>query len=196
MQETSEKQTPQERYIQLEAGLHLAEREESAAEVHGLIIGSVTNHLFTGVKPQLMLLLLGEESVEGMQALEPLVYELYREASDLLFNSDDLFDLLLPDDDESVALRTDALASWCQGYMLGLLYHESLAIDQLPEEGPEIARDIMSISQAGPSEGDDAEKDEWALAELHEYVKVGVQLIFEFIYQARAAAQPTTTPQQ
>ena len=79
--------------------------------------------------------------------------------------------------------------------MLGLLHSDKLTIDQLPEDGPEIARDILSISEAGPSEGDDAKKDEWALAELQEYVKVGVQLIFEFIYQSRAAKQPAAPEQ-
>ena len=96
--------------------------------------------------------------------------------------------------DASVDARTDALAEWCQGYILGLLHSDKLSVDQLPEDGPEIARDIMSISQAGRSE-EAAEKDEWALAELQEYVKVGVQLIFEFIYQSRAAKQPQAPEQ-
>jgi len=187
--------TPAERYTQLDSALKLANRSESPSEVHGLIIGCVSNHLATGIKPALMDLLMGGESQDGLAGLVDLIYEIYRENSELLFNSDDIFDLLIPDDDTAMDLRTEGLAEWCQGYMLGLLHSDKLAIDQLPEDGPEIARDIMSISQAGPSEGDDAQKDEWALAELQEYVKVGVQLIFEFIYQSRSANQPQTPEQ-
>ena len=187
--------TPAERYTQLDSALNLANRSESSSEIHGLIIGCVSNHLATGIKPALVELFTGGETQEDISGLVDLIYEIYRENSELLFNSDDMFDLLLPDDDATVALRTEALAEWCQGYMLGLLHSDKLTIDQLPEDGPEIARDIMSISEAGPSDGDDAQKDEWALAELQEYVKVGVQLIFEFIYQSRAAKQPNAPEQ-
>ena len=187
--------TPAERYTQLGSALNLASRSESPSEVHGLIIGCVSNHLATGIKPVLIDLLTGGEAQDGISSLVDLIYEIYRENSELLFNNDDIFDLFIPDDDETIALRTEALAEWCQGYMLGLLHSDKLTIDQLPEDGPEIARDIMSISEAGPSEGDDAQKDEWALAELQEYVKVGVQLIFEFIYQGRASKQPAVPEQ-
>ena len=187
--------TPAERYTQLDSALKLADRSESPSEVHGLIIGCVSNHLATSVKPSLIDLFMGDEKQGNVSGLVELIYEIYRESSELLFNSDDIFDLLTPDDDVEVDSRTEALAEWCQGYMLGLLHSDKLSIDQLPEDGPEIARDIMSISQAGASEGDDAQKDEWALAELQEYVKVGVQLIFEFIYQSRAAKQPQTPEQ-
>jgi len=67
---------------------------------------------------------------------------------------------------------------------VGLLYNNVFSIDQLPESGAEIARDMIEISEAAA--GADSEKEEdWALAELHEYVKVGSQLIFEFIYSER-----------
>ena len=187
--------TPAERYKQLDSALNLASRSESPSEVHGLIIGCISNHLATGIKPELIGLMTGGETPEGTSSLADLIYEVYRENSELLFNSDDIFDLLIPDDDATVVLRTEALAEWCQGYILGLLHSDQLAIDQLPEDGPEIARDILSISEAGPSEGDDAQKDEWALAELQEYVKVGVQLVFEFIYQSRASKQ-SAVPEQ
>lgn len=187
--------TPAERYTQLDSALQLAERTESPSEVHGLIVGCLSNHLATGVKPSLIDLFMGDEKQANTSSLIDLIYEVYRESSELLFDNNENFDLVTPDDDASVEARTDALAHWCQGYMLGLLHSDKVSIDQLPEDGPEIARDIMSISQAGPSEGEEAEKDEWALEELREYVKVGVQLIFEFIYQSRSPKDAPETKQ-
>ena len=61
----------------------------------------------------------------------------------------------------------------------------------MPENGAEIARDFMQISEATAGQDDEVEED-WALAELQEYIKVGAQLIFEFIYSERAAKAPET----
>lgn len=185
----------QETYQQLEAALQLADRTEHPAEVHGVIVGSIAHHLMTGNKPALLALTIGQNQEGNLAALEGAMLEVYRDTSDQLFNGDELFDLCLPDDNSSLEARTEGLASWCQGYLLGLLQGQAVSIDQLPEQGPEIARDILAISEAGPSEGESAEKDDWALAELQEYVKVGTQLIFEFIYQARAATQPQAPSQ-
>ena len=92
------------------------------------------------------------------------------------------FQPLLPADDEPLEERTAALAAWCQGFNYGLalavrfgdadeaVRHEAIA---------EIVRDFAEMSQLGyqEDEGDrDAEAD-WA--ELVEYVRVSVQLVFE-----------------
>jgi len=108
-----------------------------------------------------------------------------------LFESNEGFDLVLPGDDESIDVRVEGIATWAKGYLLGLLYNNVFSIDQLPESGAEIARDMIEISEAAA--GADSEKEEdWALAELHEYVKVGSQLIFEFIYSERTVEASTS----
>jgi len=109
-----------------------------------------------------------------------------------LLEGNEGFDLLLPDDDESISDRVDGIATWCKGFLLGLLYNNAFSVDQLPESGAEIVRDFMEIAEAGA--GADSEQDEdWALAELEEYVKVGSQLVFEFIYSERSADAPEQT---
>jgi len=109
-----------------------------------------------------------------------------------MLEGDSGFDLILPDDDSSIDERTDALAAWCKGYLLGLLYNDRFGIDQLGEQSSEILRDFMFISEAS-SGADDEKQEDWALAELHEYVKVGAQLIFESVYSELAAKAPETT---
>lgn len=180
---------------QLESSLQLAGLYQPSSEVHGMIIGSIANHMYTTKAPDLLSLLTGEnDSLDSQQPLAELLNEMYREASEVLLENNDDYKLLLVDEDAKLSIRTESLADWCRGYLLGLLQNDSVSIDQLPEDGSEIARDILAISEAAPNE-EETEEDEWALAELEEYVKVGTQLIFEFIVRVRSEQQSQTTIQ-
>jgi len=183
-----------DRYTHIETTLASADIAElSAAEVHGTIVGAIANHMKSGLTPDLLKLIEPEaDANDGRFAqLTSLLYELYRETSELLLESKDGFELFLPDEDERLDIRVDGIATWCKGFLLGLLYNNSFSIDQLPESGSEIARDLMEIAEAAAGADDEREED-WALAELEEYVKVGSQLIFEFIYSERSAQAPNT----
>ena len=181
-----------DRYTQIEATLALAQLDSlSPSELHGTLVGAIANHLKSGVPPDLLKLIEPEaDAGDGRFApLNELLYDLYRETSELLFESKEGFELILPPDDESLAVRAEGIATWSKGYLLGLLYNNAFSMDQLPENGAEIARDIMQISEAAAG-ADDEQEEDWALAELEEYVKVGSQLIFEFIYSERASETP------
>jgi len=178
-----------DRFTQIEATLDLAGVQElSPSEVHGTIVGAMCNHMKSGVSPDLLKLIEpNADANEGrFTQLSSTLYDLYRETSELLIESKDGFDLILPSEDEPIELRVDGIATWCKGFVLGLLYNNTFSIDQLPESGAEIARDLMEIAEAAAGADDENEED-WALAELHEYIKVGSQLIFEFIYAESAA---------
>lgn len=183
-----------DRFTQIEATLALADLELSVSEVHGTIVGAITNHMKSGVTPDLLKLIEPEANADDgrFSQLNELLYDLYRENSETLLASQAGLTPLLPSDDENLALRVDGLATWCKGYLLGLLYNNAFSIDQIPESGAEIARDMMEIAEASAGVDDEQEED-WALSELEEYIKVGAQLIFEFIYAERAAAAPPTS---
>lgn len=177
-------------YQQLESSLHLAGLYQPSSEVHGLIVGSIANHMLTATAPNLLTLLVGKSKQENtQQPLLELLNEIYRDTSETLLENNDEYQLLLVDEDAQLSVRTESLADWCRGYLFGLLQNDTVSIEQLPEDGPEIARDILAISEAGPNDEENQE-DEWALVELEEYVKVGSQLIFEFIVRARSEQQP------
>ena len=168
-------------YDQLQAVLQDAELEINASEVHGTMCGSICNQMKTGVSPNLQQLLTAGTEISG-QSLAPLrdvLESLLRQTADSLYRNVSEFSLLLPDDEESLSVRLQALADWCRGFMIGLLNKESFSIDQLGADSAEMARDIMAVSELEPSQ--DEEDSEWDLAEVEEYVKVGVQLIFEEI---------------
>jgi len=93
------------------------------------------------------------------------------------------FALLLPDDDQSLQLRTAALADWCHGFMHGLVAaggaDQGAAADALDSgDASEILDDFSEITKAGAS-ADEGEDSESAYVELVEYVRVSVQLIYD-----------------
>ena len=59
---------------------------------------------------------------------------------------------------------------------------------QLPGEAGEIVRDLAEITHAGVDVDQDEEANESAYAELVEFVRVGVQLLFEELAGARRPA--------
>lgn len=97
------------------------------------------------------------------------------------------FSLLLPDEDEPIGERTGSLADWVRGFVLALLRGERLTLQDLDSNSAEIVQDLLKIGEAQP--GEEGEDDEKALAEIEEYVRVGVQLVFEEM-------QPDGQPQE
>ena len=87
---------------------------------------------------------------------------------------------VLPDDDESLDTRVESLAAWCGGFLYGLGMARNLDVSLLSEEAQELVRDFTEISRAGLEHDEDeaGEEEERAYAELVEYVRVGVQVIF------------------
>lgn len=92
------------------------------------------------------------------------------------------FEPLLPGEDEPLDIQVRGLALWCHGFLTGLGFGGMKAPDG-PEDSDieEIARDFAEISRAALSEEDaeNVEQSGFALAELKEYIRVSVQLVFE-----------------
>jgi uncharacterized protein len=91
-----------------------------------------------------------------------------------LESTDCTFDLMLPDDEQSLQQRTEALGSWCQGFLAGLGlggvgdHHKSLSGD-----AREFLNDLQEMSRIEPDPDND-EEAERAFAELVEYLRIGV----------------------
>ena len=109
--------------------------------------------------------------------------ELFEATAAALRQPDMEFELLLPDDDEPIEVRTAALAQWCQGFLYGLGAGAIPDASELPGEVGEMVRDFARSSRAGVDAAQDAESNESAYAELVEFVRVGVQLLFEELAQ-------------
>ena len=172
-------------YNQLQAELDIAGLELSAAEVHGVICGTICNQMKTGARPDLQRLLTAgsEVSGESLASLRGMLEDMLKDIVDKLYGDLGGFNLMLPSDDENLPFRLQALADWCRGFTVGLMSNESFAIDQLSSDSAEVARDIMAVSEVEVEH--DAQGDEWDFAEVEEFVRLGVQLIFEELRSAQ-----------
>ena len=179
---------PEITHARLNAALVLAAVEADAAEAHGIVCGVVCQQLHHQKQPDVLhLLTAGNDVVPAMlNALRLPLDQMQEEVRTSLMTGDSEFALLLPDDDEAVAVKTEALAHWCQGFLLGLLHDDGIELNKLPENSRELVTDIQTISLA---EADDDSADEWSLNEIIEYVRVGTQLIFEELYETSASHQ-------
>jgi uncharacterized protein YgfB (UPF0149 family) len=104
------------------------------------------------------------------------------------------FELLLPEDEQPLDARTAALALWCQGFLYGL--GTSVVQDEsgLPGDIGEIVRDLTEITHVAVDAEQTDESNESAYAELVEFVRVGVQLVFDELGPLRDQPGPPNVP--
>lgn len=163
-------------YDELAELLSAAQMELSAAEAHGLITGATS---FPD-PPSITHVLFGEEGTAGTPAEERLI-ELARSIEEdvrrRLEDTDFEFEPLLGEAD--LPLLVDRLAAWSRGYVLGLATGGLRDPEQLHGDAAEFFLDAMRIGEAEMDEDDDIEQQERELAEIIEYLRVGVQLVYE-----------------
>ncbi len=85
------------------------------------------------------------------------------------------FELLLPDVEDGLTARAEALFDWCRGFLGGFGLAAG-ATPPLSEEANEALHDLARLAQAAPESSDDDE-DEDALAEIEEFVRVAALLL-------------------
>lgn len=86
------------------------------------------------------------------------------------------FNMLLPNDEEKLSSRIDALGFWCRGYLSGLGL-AGVTQDQLHNDAvKELVQDLSQIAHVS-IETDESEEDEANYVELVEFVRVAVQNI-------------------
>jgi hypothetical protein len=155
------------------------------AECHGVLCGMIcgdTGKTAVDFLAQLETLQLLDEP--GL-ALHEVMEEAFESTLQQLEDSDLQFSLWLPDDDQPLEERTDALSQWCTGFLAGLALGGSLP--EISEEASEALDDIQQIARAAyavldddnfePSGGE--EEDEKAFCEIVEYVRIVTLMLRE-----------------
>ncbi|NOZ10453.1 MAG: UPF0149 family protein [Gammaproteobacteria bacterium] len=163
-----------------------------AAEAHGLVSGLVcatqegdVAEMLRGAFSQY-----GLDSPKGQTVVGHLS-SLHQQTRELLEEAMGEFILLLPDEDnEELDRQTDVLAGWCRGFLYGLVEGGIIDLGHLPGDAGEIVKDLLKISEVVPDNELDSEGQERALTELVEYVRTGVQLIYEEMQPDNNSKQP------
>lgn len=171
------------RYTDFNDSLVRAGAESSGSETHGMMCGLLcmgkTAEIPLALGPQLLPPDHSPDNpviLEFHAQLQTVHEQTVQQINDSLLE----FDLIMPDESESLAIRTEALAQWCQGFIFGLGlggYREDKSGEG---DAVELIRDFAEIARAGYD--DDAaadEEEERAFTEVLEYVRVGVLLILE-----------------
>src|SRR5699024_10455350 len=86
-------------------------------------------------------------------------------------------------DESALETRVYALSRWCSGFLFGLASQAGdgaeFDLSRLSGEASEVVKDLTELSRVGLTEEDSrGEAAEADYAELVEYTRVGVQMIF------------------
>jgi uncharacterized protein YgfB (UPF0149 family) len=178
-------------YVEIEQLLSAQRSLTDAAEAHGTLAGSlcaVADYAFQDWLREI----LPEGRADAAAA--DVLYGLFTATAAALEQTDMEFEPLLPSDAQPLEARAAALALWCQGFLYGVGSGSIPDASGLPGDVGEIVRDLTEITRAGVDEEQGEESNESAYAELVEFVRVGVQLLFEELAPARHAPLPADEP--
>lgn len=143
----------------------------TAAEMHGLLSGLLCGGNLDASWTSLVHDLTNEGQAFPIVLSQPLdkVYQATRAA---LEGDDFGFQLMMPDTDDTIFMRADALSGWVNHFLLGLgMMQPKLA--QIKGEVNELITDLRNIAQLSYEEDEDQEELEQALEEVAEYVRMG-----------------------
>ena len=149
-----------------------------AEQWHGLLCGLLCSGrpVSTGLLQQLMMDSAGLDH-EIPDPCRPILEKLLRETGLQLAEGQFNFTLLLPEDDDGLVRRTQALGDWCEAFLFGLSAGGLNSETELTPEIDEFIADIAEISRVEFDDETAGEADEYRYNELVEYVRLGVLLI-------------------
>lgn len=146
-------------------------------ELHGLMTGYLCANTKSSAGERLALfeewMAVGVDSA-GAALLEKLFTDTLESLGEY---SDFEFRILLPEDETSIARRSEGLSRWCTGYLSGFGsagQHEQADLsDDVTEAFADFSK-IAGLTETVP----DSEENESDLMEICEYVRISVLLIF------------------
>ena len=176
-------------YADIQRALTQSHALADAAEAHGTLSGALCAASTYQLDDWL-----GEILPEGRAEPEaaPWLRALFESTTSALGDAQMGFQPLLPTDDDALPERTEALGEWCRGFLYGLGSGQVRDLAALGQETDEILQDFTAITQVGIDPADSEENNEEAYAELVEFVRVGVQLLFDRLEPVRVP--PSRSP--
>jgi len=148
-----------------------------ASELHGVLTGLVcAGFEFEDQGYLVMLHDLFNEGDGFPAAVKKAIKQMYNELWNGILDDSYSFNLLLPDDDDSMAERGHALSVWVQGFNLGFgLQQKDTPV--VSEEVKEVLTDFVEIANLS-DEMEEDEDTEQAYFEIGEYVRISALLCF------------------
>ncbi len=173
-------------YVGVERALGRANVDFSSAEIHGMVCGLLVVDQATAPDTWFAQVLEGNPQDVYVQEARTLLKALFSTIRQQLNDSDMTFELFLPKDD-ALETRVEAMQDWCQGFSFGLVMAGVKDMRTLPDDSREWAEDVVRIGSSGELEMEDEEEGEESLAEIIEYLRVGVLMMNEELQPMKAA---------
>ena len=177
-------------YLEVAEALQRAASPADASDSHGFMCGLICANGFADPK-----LWLGDvfDDFNPRDLLQTEAFKLLQalyENTMVHLNSPDLdFELLLPDEEQPLRERTEALGNWCSGFLSGLGAGGIPDQDSLSDEVRDMLSDMSDISKVDFDLDDPDEEELVAFEEVVEYIRVGVLFIHEELQPAKAPPQ-------
>jgi len=103
--------------------------------------------------------------------------DLYEKTLEQLVGTEFELVLLIPDDEESISMRAEALGQWCRGFLAGLGTSGQLKPDSINDELRSVLHDFAEIAQV-EHDLDDEEANEQDFFQVFEYVRMATLMVF------------------
>lgn len=168
---------PSLRIDSLKLALDAAEIGQHPVEVHGalvgLICGGVEQTGDTWIKPLFDLMNDGQPLPAQ---LHQLVCDLFNDSVTRLVDFEFGFMPLLPEEEEPLSQRVEALSLWTQSFLTGMAIIQP-KLNQASAEVREVIKDLAEIAQVEFDVADD-EESEAAYTELLEFVRISAIMCY------------------
>jgi len=151
-----------------------------ASEIHGVLTGLICAGF--PFEDQSYLAMLNDlfNNGEGFpKKIKSTVKQMFSELWTDILDDAYSFQLLLPDDDDSIVERGNALGAWVQGFNLGFGLQQK-GSPVVSEEVKEVLTDFAEIANLS-EEMEEDEATEQAYFEINEYVRISALLCFSEI---------------
>ncbi|MEO8223829.1 MAG: UPF0149 family protein [Gammaproteobacteria bacterium] len=179
----------------IDTALRLAQAPTDAAEAHGSLCGLVCGLGDGGQSTWLAETLLDSQANATVaEQTGAVLKSLAVTTLAALEGAEMSFQPLLPDDAEPLVDRVDSLGQWCQGFNHGLFVAARIGDAEAELRSgntAEIVGDFGEMAQVAVGDDEPDPDGEAAYAELVEYVRVSVQLVYEELSVVRQRVQST-----
>ena len=175
---------PSLRTNKLIAALKAADIPMHPSEIHGAVVGLICGGI--GSKTELWIPALLDLINDGQplsQGLLPIIEDLHKDALDRLADFEFGFSLLLPEEEDSLTTRVEALSLWVQSFLTSIAIAQP-KLNKSSADVKEVIKDLSEISQIELDISEDDESEDAYIA-LVDYVQDAVSVCFaEFLPDA------------
>ena len=176
-------------YIAFDKSLTEADADYSVSEAQAIACGMLSVNIVSD-KIRWVQLIFGEINTtnNAQEDAIRLSGELFEQSKRQLQDPNLAFELILPDEEESLYAKVTALQEWCAGYLLGVDIAGIKDHSKLPEDSRELLADFSEIGLSGQFDLENESASEEALVEISEYIRMGVLLINEELQPIKQSA--------